>query len=691
MNTNEELKTKMDSTDNPSTESDSDKDMMGKGIGNNDHSSDVDGKKPKTDNKPHNKAVGHIFSVIALALAITSYITTEKGMAQYIFKDGLSIFVSFGVQAMLFCLSMTIPRYWNVMRRWGRYVMAALLAALITVSSLFTYVYAVDYVYGSTKYINSGNSVVRLHSAELKDAKEYVDAAMKYYRIEMPDTISKVSVELNSLGTADQNESVTPTAMPDNMLTPSATLTPVGIPDEIATPEPYATEDPPRLPGAVFYAEHDYSDTNITVIVVAEMNARGIVDENSIRTMYFNNKPVTITECTSSINRIDELKEEYIRRRDEANENADKNENTQGDAIPYKDLTRRYRDNAEQYDRVVSKLDEIRYNIELTKTSIEGSIDNKANELLTEMLNEQDADTIIDKVNELKTYVMQQQETLDSENFADIVNLLQQITIIAENYEVLMEIKDNLDEIDSNTNYSDYLDKAVSAQEVANATATPEPEPTATPKATPMATPKATATAMPKATATATPSEEWKGDSNEMLIKLAKEIRGIPRVEPNYELLAKINISPSMFYAYNPIAHADKLQDMIRNEITDISPLEKAFCRLVEKYAGLAWVTLIIAFVCDLTALGAGIVNNKLTVYSLSPLSVRYDTIIDDAIEIGRGETKKAVIMNRWRHKKTEIERKNEVRTIKQEKKWKARIEKANANKQSAESNANKH
>lgn len=47
MNTNEELKTKMDSTDNPSTESDSDKDMMGKGIGNNDHSSDVDGKNRK--------------------------------------------------------------------------------------------------------------------------------------------------------------------------------------------------------------------------------------------------------------------------------------------------------------------------------------------------------------------------------------------------------------------------------------------------------------------------------------------------------------------------------------------------------------------------------------------------------------------------------------------------------------------
>lgn len=664
MNTNEEMNAQMVNTEHSSTAIDSDNEMIKKGTSNNDNSSD-----DREDNKPHNKAVGHILSIIALALAIVSFDTTRQGMSQYIFKGWLATLVSFGVQAMLFCLSMTIPRYWNVMRRWGRNVMAILLVALIIVSSGFTYVYAADYVYGSTKYINSGNSVVRLHSAELKAAKEYVNAAMKYYRIEMPDTISAVSIALNSLGTAAQNESITPTATPD------ATPTPVGIPDEITTPKPYdadnpdadnpnatVTPEPARLPGAVFYADHDYPETNITVIVVAEMDALGYIDENSIRTMYFDNQPATVDECNSLLNEIKELKEEYERRRNEANENADKNENTQEGVVSYKDVRERYRENARQYDRVVSKLDEIRRNIEFTRTSIEDTIDNKTNEILTEMLNEQDADEIINKVNELKTFVMQQQNSLDSDTFANIVNLLQQISITAENYGVLMEIKGNLDEIDSNTDYSEYLDKTVNAQEVANAIAASEDDATAKPKD------DATATSEP--TPIPTHIEKWKGDSNEMLIELAKEIRGIPRVESSDKLLDRINIPKSWFAKYNPIKHADKLQDMIRNEITKISPLEETFSRLFKKYCELAWATLIIAFVCDLTALGAGIVNNKLAVYNLNPMRVGYDTIIDDAIEIGRGETKKTAIMNRWRHKKTRIEYKNKARTLRQAIKW---------------------
>lgn len=651
MNTNEELKTNMNDTDNTSSEIDSPK----------------NGASNSSRGTPHNKAVGHIISVIAFAMAIVSFVTTKRGMQQYIFEGVLGGLVSFGVQAMLFSLSMTIPRYWSVMRNIGRIVMIVLLCALMAISSGFTYVYAVDHVYGSTKFINSGNSVVRLHSAELKEAREYVDNAMKYYRLEMSNTISRIQGELDDSDSAKPNESATPTAMPD--------VTPIPeniIPAEISIPKPYPSGKPDEdwMPSAVFFDYHDYPDTNITVIVVANMDEKGNIIENTIKAKPFDNQPATVAECTNKINEIELYIEEYENKRDDQKKYAN-DEATQSSGTPRDEKINRYQANAEAYDKVVSKLKQIKSNIELTKESIEGTIDNKANGLLAEMLKEQNATNIIGKVNELKDFIMQKQAMLSNDKFVRIVDLLQQISIIADDYKLLTEIKGNLDEIDSDTDYSGYLGKTVSAQEVANATATPEATATATPEPNATATREPTSTAIPEATATATPIEEWEGDSNEMLIELAAEIRRIPSIaifaDSNVEPSADSSAAPSvdstvepssdssmdkelqeMLAKYNPIEHADKLQDMIRNEITNISPIEKAFRRLSGKYSELALGTLIVAFVCDLTALGAGFVNNNLAVYNLNLKRAAFKAAIKDIKETCKGERK----LKKWKDKR---------------------------------------
>ncbi len=62
MNTNEEMKIKMDNTDTTRTASDSPKNGESK-------------PKKKT---PHNKIVGYILSIIAFAFAIASFWTTKK-------------------------------------------------------------------------------------------------------------------------------------------------------------------------------------------------------------------------------------------------------------------------------------------------------------------------------------------------------------------------------------------------------------------------------------------------------------------------------------------------------------------------------------------------------------------------------------------------------------------------------------
>ena len=704
MNSNKEMETNMDNTNNPSPETDSPK----------------NGASNTSKKTPHNKVVGHIFSVIAFAFAIASFWTTTKGMQVYIFDGWLGVFVSFGVQAMLFCLSITIPKYWRVLRVWTKTFMLILLAVLITISSGFTYVHAVDHVYGSTKYINSGNSVVQRHSSELKEAKEYVDAAMKYYRLTMTRSITDISDELDLSGTANSNESATPTYMPETTPNAMPTATPIpenSIPAEIATPTPYPSDNPEEdwMPNAIFADDHDYLDTNITVIVVANMDEKGNIIENTIKAMPFDNQPATVAECTEQINEIDLYIEEYESKKNDENKYAD-NESNQSSGTPRDRIINRHHANAEAYDKVVIKLRQIKSNIELTKDSIEGTIDNKANGLLTEMLKEQNTDNIIWKVNELKDFIMQKQEMLSNDKFARIVDLLQQITITAENYGVLMEIKDNLDRM--NIDYSDYLNKVTIKQNEANATATsedtatdddtatvtpegtatakptatPEATPTAKPTATPTATPEDDATTTPEATAIATPEptgtptpDDWYDYSNSMLAELAAEIRRIPRVEipdddndnddddddndddDDKDLLKEINLTKEYFDGYNPIDRADELQDMIRNEIGDINLLEKAFHRLFsENYKTLAWITLFIAFVCDSTALGAGFINNSLAIHNLNPKRATYKAAIQDIKETRKGEAR----MNRLQLKKNRIKRRHEVRTAVQNKLW---------------------
>lgn len=695
MNTNKEMETNMDNTNNPIPETDSPK----------------NGASNTSKKTPHNKVVGHIFSVIAFAFAIASFWTTTKGMQVYIFDGWLGVFVSFGVQAMLFCLSITIPKYWRVLRVWTKRFMLILLAVLITISSGFTYVHAVDYVYGSTKYINIGNSVVQRHSSELKEAKEYVDAAMKYYRLEMSNTISKIQGELYDSDSAKPNESATPT------VTPETTPTPAGIPDEITLPEKYDNEEEARIPLAVFYDAHNYSDTNITVIVVAERNRKGIVEQDGAEVYYFENHPATYDKCVRELERIDELIAHYNEKMNEANNSAALTEDAaqSEDTVSYKDTVTRYRDNAVKYSDIIGKLEEIRLNIKNTRDDI-ATIDDKRNELLAEILKEQNADTIIKKTNELKEFVAQKQETLSSKDFGNIVNLLQQISIIADDYKLLMEIKGNLDRI--NIDYSDYLNKVTIKQNEANATATsedtatdddtatvtpegtatakptatPEATPTAKPTATPTATPEDDATTTPEATAIATPEptgtptpDDWYDYSNSMLAELAAEIRRIPRVEipdddndnddddddndddDDKDLLKEINLTKEYFDGYNPIDRADELQDMIRNEIGDINLLEKAFHRLFsENYKTLAWITLFIAFVCDSTALGAGFINNSLAIHNLNPKRATYKAAIQDIKETRKGEAR----MNRLQLKKNRIKRRHEVRTAVQNKLW---------------------
>lgn len=680
MNTNKEMETNMDNTNNPSPETDSPK----------------NGASNTSKKTPHNKVVGHIFSVIAFAFAIASFWTTTKGMQDYIFEGWLGVFVSFGVQAMLFCLSITIPKYWRVLRVWTKRFMLILLAVLITISSGFTYVHAVDYVYGSTKYINSGNSVVQRHSAELKEAKEYVDAAMKYYRLEMSNTISKIQGELYDLDSAKPNESATPTVTPETTPTPATTQTPYGIPAEITLPEKYAKEEDAKIPLAVIYYVHKDPNTNNTVIVVAKRDRTGIVIADNARIYPLKNSPATYDECVSEINKIDGYIEAINSHMEQEKASLDAYNSacTAESKIPRPEITIRYNNNIQEYKTAINELNNIRLDIESTRDDI-ATIDDKGNELLAEILKEQNADTIIMKTNELKEFVAQKQETLSSKDFGNIVNLLQQISIIADDYKLLMEIKGNLDRI--NIDYSDYLNKVTIKQNEVNATdedtatVTPEGTATAKPTATPEATPTAKPTATPEATATATPEDDatatpkptatvestptpddWYDYSNSMLAELAAEIRRIPRVElpdndDDKDLLKEINLTKEYFDGYNPIDKADELQDMIRNEIGDINLLEKAFRRLFsENYKTLAWITLFIAFVCDSTALGAGFINNSLAIHNLNPKRAAYKAAIQDIKEIRKGEAR----INRLQLKKNRIKRRHEVRTAVQNKLW---------------------
>lgn len=701
MNTNKEMETNMDNTNNPSPETDSPK----------------NGASNTSKKTPHNKVVGHIFSVIAFAFAIASFWTTTKGMQVYIFDGWLGVFVSFGVQAMLFCLSITIPKYWRVLRVWTKTFMLILLAVLITISSGFTYVHAVDYVYGSTKYINIGNSVVQRHSSELKEAKEYVDAAMKYYRLEMSNTISKIQGELYDLDSAKPNESATPTVTPETTPTPATTQTPYGIPAEITLPEKYAKEEDAKIPLAVIYYVYNDPNTNNTVIVVAKRDRTGSFIADNERFYPLKNSPATYDECVSEINKIDGYIEAINSHMEQEKASLDAYNSacTAESKIPRPEITTRYNNNIQEYQAAINELNSIRLDIESTRDDI-ATIDDKGNELLAEILKEQNADTIIKKTNELKEFVAQKQETLSSKDFGNIVNLLQQISIIADDYKLLMEIKGNLDRI--NIDYSDYLNKVTIKQNEANATATsedtatdddtatvtpegtatakptatPEATPTAKPTATPTATPEDDATTTPEATAIATPEptgtptpDDWYDYSNSMLAELAAEIRRIPRVEipdddndnddddddndddDDKDLLKEINLTKEYFDGYNPIDRADELQDMIRNEIGDINLLEKAFHRLFsENYKTLAWITLFIAFVCDSTALGAGFINNSLAIHNLNPKRATYKVAIQDIKETRKGEAR----MNRLQLKKNRIKRRHEVRTAVQNKLW---------------------
>ncbi len=688
----------MDNTDTTRTASDSPKNEESK-------------SKKKT---PHNKIVGYILSIIAFAFAIASFWTTKKGMQDYIFKNAIGVFVSFGVQAMLFCLSMTIPKYWRVLRTLTKTIMSITLIILIIISSGFTYVYAVDDVYKSTKFINSGNSIVQQHSKELKDAKEYVDAAMKYYRLKMSETITDISKELGSSDTANSSESATPAAMSNVTPAPSATPTPNGIPDEITLPMEYADDDLPGVPGAVFYAVHVYLDTDITVIVVAKMDKRGNVDEKNASVYYLKNTPATYDECVTETKKIDEYIGHIESHKEQEETSLDEyNSACRAESlVPRTDVTTRYNENILQYSVAINKLKEIKSNIKNIMDNI-ATIHDKGNELLAEILKEQNADIIIEKTNELKEFITQKRETLSGDVFDETVNFLQQISVIADDYRVLMEIKNDLDRI--NTDYSDYLEKVANAQKEANATATPKAsatvttessdtdksEATATAKSTPKATPTAKPTATPEVTATAAQGDDntatpeatataeststpndWYDYSNDMLTKLAATIRRIPRVEffadssdaPSVDSSAKPSADGSMdkelrelIINYNPIEHAEMIQDMIRNEIAEINLLEKAFRRLFyEDYKTLAWITLVIAFVCDLTSLGAGIVNNSLAIHNLNPKRAAYEAAIENIRETRKGEAR----MNRLQLKKNRIERRHEVRTAVQNKLW---------------------
>ena len=700
---------------------------------------------PEEKYKPHNKAVGHILSVIAFALAITSYTTTKRGMNDYIFPGVLGVCVSFGVQAMLFCLSLTIPRYWSVVRKIGRIVMAWMLIVLILVSSGFTYIYAVNVVYASTDYINSGNIIVKRYNSEIKDAREYVEESLKACRLEMSTIAAKIKEDKSDSNESDAPTSTptpTPTSTPTPTPTPDATPTPEGIPSEIDTPAPYtpAPEQGGHIPpNAVFCAYHDYEGTNITVIVVAGLDADGyIIQDGTMDINYFNNQPSTVDDCEREIDLVDRLISYYdVQSRSEL-EYADRYELESNNVIPYRATITRYRDNARAYRSAVEKLKIIRGNIGRAKEMLGSNIDHMLNELLTAMLNT-DPVEIASKLKELKEKLPSQREMLDSNKYSEIVGLLQEASIIAEKYGTLLDIQSRLQQLSTSLTLSEPSSTEPSSTEPSStepSSAEPssaEPSSTEPSSAEPSSAEPSSAepssaepssaepsSAEPSSTepssaepssaepSSAEPSSDkpwsyssyldltakaqsaydeirkiedkkedqrtqeeintivkekekitdWENISIEMIAGLANEIRHIPRTV--LDEAAEVN---NEIREYDPITRANKLQNEIRNRVRleDANKLEMAVRRLVDLdgYPLLAWITLAIAFVCDLTALGAGVVNNKLAIHNATPERVVGMEAISNIKEHSKLE-----------HKLNRIKRRSAVRKLVQDNLW---------------------
>ena len=540
-----------------------------------------------------------IISIAAFFFAIVSTVATTFGMQQYIYNNGnewLGYLVSFAIQTILFSLSMGLSDYW---KRFSHHIsklfIIFFIAILMLVSSGFSFVFICKSIYASSLYRDADILLYEKINSEVDNAKDYIGNSMlycKYLVIETLSEMDKDQSDSNNAATADVETNTETNEIIDlinsiverriqqriSLMANGNYTSVIGTNFE---PLPAMGTDSDQTP--TLEQKQKYQD--VTAAYYKDFY------ENDYKTLKDDVKQaIELLDSKASFfntNNADAL-ERFISTLDLQLMSDCFNENNMPD-YDYGVQRDAYKGREELYDYVKEQLILLKDALGLTLSSIDNSIDTSLKSLLGEFMSSNPSVSVLrDYSDKIQAHIAKLDNKTEDYSVKILNSYIVQTAI--GNYVLLNELLGEESDGESINSFSGYNNKI-------------------------------TVTA-PNRTIPAYSSEEKNYNDEEIrefrlywsdrLDELKELIRRIPK-SIDTEYIGKVDmqqygVSESILYSYDKGSSIRNLNDIQRCYTTEMNPLEMSIIILISRFNWLAIISFAFAFICDLAALGAGLI-----------------------------------------------------------------------------------
>lgn len=170
-----------------------------------------------------------VIKVAAFCFAIVSWFATAKGLKSYVFeRDWQAYLISFAIQSILFVFNLQLPAYFvkignrvpdsqkkkrkNNTYKWVgmQRIIAGFYSIVILASSLFSYVFIVNFVYKDTRYKDSNIILDSNYRKYLYQTEEFIIEDTKAMQIVVNEKVSELrkNIPEKSNTRSDSNTSI---------------------------------------------------------------------------------------------------------------------------------------------------------------------------------------------------------------------------------------------------------------------------------------------------------------------------------------------------------------------------------------------------------------------------------------------------------------------------------------------------